>query len=76
MRREALPSFFVQFECDVDASITPIRRVIAFLENYGFDQTECGVWGVAIHEWLLPTHRIQSDRSHNFPRMQSLALSV
>ena len=50
MRREALPSFFVQFECDVDASITPIRRVIAFLENYGFDQTECGAWGVAIQE--------------------------
>jgi anti-sigma regulatory factor (Ser/Thr protein kinase) len=50
MRREALPSFFVQFECDVDASRTPIRRVIAFLENCGFDRNECGAWEVAIQE--------------------------
>jgi len=50
MRREALPSFFVQFECDVDASITPIRRVIAFLANCGFDQNECSAWEVAIQE--------------------------
>lgn len=50
MRREALPSFFVQFECNVDASRTPIRRVIAFLETCGFDLNECGAWEVAIQE--------------------------
>jgi len=50
MRREVLPSFFVQFECDVSASVTPIRRVIAFLDNCGFDQNECSAWEVAIQE--------------------------
>jgi serine phosphatase RsbU (regulator of sigma subunit)/anti-sigma regulatory factor (Ser/Thr protein kinase) len=50
MRCEALPSFFVQFKCNVDASRTPIRRVIAFLETCGFDRNECGTWEVAIQE--------------------------
>lgn len=50
MRREALPSFYVQFECDMDAARTPIRRVIAFLETCGFDFNERGAWEVAIQE--------------------------
>lgn len=69
MIKDALPSFYVQFKCDVDASRTPVRRVIAFLEKCGFDLNECSAWEVAIQEGVNNAilHSAATEESNRQP---------
>jgi len=74
MLKEALPSFYVQFECDVDASRTPVRRVIVFLEKCGFDRNECSAWEVAIQEGV--NNAILHSATAEPPSRQPIAIEV